>query len=98
MLVLCFKHPTLQCSEKVSCCVLQRSQGFHPFHIHQVETLVINPVILLSCHSCLYYSSALNASIDKIVCYSGLRLFDALLFATVCPQFLSQGCRTLWGK
>lgn len=40
-------------------------KGFDPFHIHEVETGVINPVLLLSCHSCLCDSPALNAWIDK---------------------------------
>lgn len=59
----------MQCSEKsvlLSHCALHTQQRFDPFHIHEVETQVIYPVLLLSCHSCLYDSSALNAWIDKL--------------------------------
>lgn len=80
-----------QCSEKhviPSHYSLQTKQRFDPFLIHEVETLVIYCAILLSCHSCLYDFSALNAWIDK-------HIFDTLLFL-VCNSlssfFHAQGC------
>ena len=43
-----------------------QNKRFDPFHIREVGTLVIYSVLLLSCHSCLYDISALNAWIDKL--------------------------------
>lgn len=91
-----------QYSEKsviLSRCALHTYKRFDPFHIPEVETLVIYPVLLLSCHSCLYDSSALNAWMDKL--YAILFRFvwrTVIVCNNLSSVFLRQGCPTVRGE
>lgn len=69
------------CSEKnviLSRCASHTKQRFDPFHIREVGTRVIYSVLLLSCHSCLYDISAVNAWIDN-VCLTRRRRLQQLV-------------------